>query len=321
MDTDVSAGGIAIDILTYYGNGGGLSSVEMYQSEIFVYAVDTATTQSCTSKTNQVTTTGTWTRVNGSSSYEAYLSTTVTSSDKTSSVTFSPNLTESGFYEVLLYAPTSCTDCLDVDITIKNGAGTTNVVTVAQDGTESSQSIFNGYFDISSQQPTVTISVAHNATVSSSKNTIMVNSMQFIQQATSDNLTSILRYDTSVTNITTVPWGPLTGGKRHVFICIKEKISPKIFILFYFICFVTLDNLPYNSKDVYTMTILNNILYVGGKFTSADSAGSNYTNIVSYDTATNKMKALGESGPNGPVYSLSTSNTGGKKKGFITCSG
>jgi hypothetical protein len=175
--------------------------------------------------------------VNGSSLYEAYLSTTVTSSDKTSSLTFSPNLTESGFYEVLLYAPSSCTDCLDVDITIKNGAGTTNVVTVAQDGTESSQSIFNGYFDISSQQPTVTISVSHNATVSSSKNKIMVNSMQFIQQATSDNLTSILQYDTSVTNITTVPWGPLTGGKRHVFICIKEKISPKIFILFYLFCY------------------------------------------------------------------------------------
>ncbi|KAI8878452.1 hypothetical protein K501DRAFT_31212 [Backusella circina FSU 941] len=280
MDTDVSAGGIAIDILTYYGNGGGLSLVEMYQSEIFVYAVDTATTQSCTAKVDQVSTTGTWTRVNGSSSYEAYLSTTVTSADTNSSLTFSPSLTESGFYEVLLYTP-SCSDCLDVDITIKNGAGTTNVVTIGQDASVTSQSIFTGYFDISSQQPSVMISVAHNATVSSSKNTIMVNSIQFIQQATSDNLTSILQYDTSVTNITTVPWGPLSG-----------------------------DNLPYNSKDVYTMTILNNIVYIGGKFTSTDSSGSNYTNIVSYDTTSNQMKALGESGPNGPVYSLSASNTG-----------
>lgn len=222
--------GIAIDINSWYGTSGGLASVQVFQSgknrfliletktdfffllEIFTYAVNADNTNVCTTTSSglpKVTTSGTWTNAS------TYLSASVSSSSDPS-VTFYPNLVESGIYEVLLYSPVcdTCTDRTDVDLVFQATSTSKANVTASQTVT-GGLSVYTGYFEVSSTfNPTVKLALASNVTVSSSKPvSIYAYAVQFVKVASSDVLQSIAQYNTTQTNITmnTIPWGPLNG--------------------------------------------------------------------------------------------------------------
>ena len=149
-DTTLSSG-IRIDVSSWYGSGGGLSAVEIFQSgkvffikggkgirkkkekllcvmhvliiiiytilEIFVYAVDKLNGKACTTsmeytKRSTISTKGTWTSDQVSGSYEHLLSSSFSASQsKSVSADFVPYLPESGRYDVYLYAPACTNDC------------------------------------------------------------------------------------------------------------------------------------------------------------------------------------------------------------------
>jgi hypothetical protein len=134
------------------------------------------------------------------------------------SVTFYPNLAESGVYEVLVYTPecasSGCSDRTDVDVIINASPKQKTNVTMSQK-TPGSQVVFTGYFDLSSSfDPSVTLQLAHNSTMSSGKTVnVVAFAVQFVKAASVDNLSSILEYNITQGDITMpfLPWGALKG--------------------------------------------------------------------------------------------------------------
>lgn len=198
--------------------------------EIFAYAVDPSASNVCASTSSttnsnsttlpRISTVGNWTVSNTSI---PYLTLPVTTSDLASppSVTFYPNLVESGLYEVLLYSPAcSGSDCsahTGVTAFISTSASQTSNVTLAASSSSSStsQSIFSGYFDVSANfTPSVKLALATNTSFSASATMTMVaHAVQFIKNPSVDVLASVIQYNTTTSTVTatSIPWGKLAG--------------------------------------------------------------------------------------------------------------
>lgn len=216
LDTFMTTG-IAIDIKSWYGVGGGLSFVQVFQSEIFAYAVNPDPKNICTSNATLpkvVTSGGNWTQSSDTTS--PYLSYPVKSTTDTSSVTFYPNIAESGIYEVLIYTPqcatTSCTERTDIDITFSMSTTNTANLTMSQKY-PGSMSVYTGYFDLSQTfDPSIKFTLAQNASITSTSE-LVAFAVQLVKAATNDALSSVLQYNATQTNITmtTLAWGALSG--------------------------------------------------------------------------------------------------------------
>ncbi|KAI8988035.1 cortical protein marker for cell polarity-domain-containing protein [Mycotypha africana] len=289
--------GIAIDVKSWYGVSGGLASVKVFQSEIFTYAVDPQKGNTCVANSSNNNMTlpkvtlhgGRWDAVTDGI---PYLSAKVDASALSSSpsVTFYPNLQESGIYEVLVYNPScstaGCSDRTDVDVIISTSQTQTVNSSLSQKITGGA-SVYTGYFDVDSAtttdntstafRPNVKLTLAHNAsfTSSSPSKNLVAYAVQFIKYATAPALANILEYNSSVTNITStaVPWGPLK------------------------------DNVPYHAT-VKAMALVNNNIYIGGNFSGTDTINGSYSNILRYDLSTNLVKALPQGGVNGMVETI-----------------
>ncbi|KAI9283270.1 cortical protein marker for cell polarity-domain-containing protein [Sporodiniella umbellata] len=282
MNTSLTFG-IAIDVFSWYGSGGGLSSVSVFQSENFIYALDAEAQMSpCSSESHEPTvkTVGNWTKVTKDASSYLY-----SSSSQNSSITFYPTVAESGIYEVYLYTADcteACANPVDVDIQISTSAGQTQTVFV---GTQTKAAtgilIYTGYFDITSGfKPSFQMMSAHNATSSGS---IAAHSFQLVKESSVNELKSIIRYNpvVQVAQATSLSWGALT------------------------------ENLPLKSI-VYDMKSYENDLYIAGSFKGVDEANSNYSNIVQLNGSTQKFKSLANAGTNGSIQSLVISSQAGE---------
>ncbi|KAI8066107.1 cortical protein marker for cell polarity-domain-containing protein [Thamnidium elegans] len=277
--------GIAIDIKSWYGVGGGLSFVQVFQSEIFTYAVDQNVANACTANFNRLnaTTTGTWIPVSASSS--PYLSHKITGSSDTSSVTLYPNIAEPGIYELLVYTPvcesSNCAERTDVNVIISNSPTTnTSTVTMSQ-RYPGSRSIYTGYFDYSSTfEPSIILTRGKNATTSGTSY-LVAFAVQLVKSSSDYTLSSLLQYNPTQTNIssTNLAW----------------KALP--------------DTVPYNSI-VKTMQLSSNgDMYIGGTFSGIDKTNKRYNNIIRYDSAAKQLKPLTGYGLNGAVNSIDVTPT------------
>lgn len=208
--------GIAIDIKSWYGVGGGLSFVQVFQSEIYTYAVNPDPTNICTSKAvlPKISTGGNWTQSSTTSS--PYLSYPVRSASDTASIAFYPNVAESGIYEVLIYTPpcttTACSERTDVDLTFLLSTTNKANVTMSQKY-PGGVSIYTGYFDLSQNfDPSITFALAKNASITSSSE-LVAFAVQLVKIATNNELSSVLEYDPAQTNITmtSLAWNALAG--------------------------------------------------------------------------------------------------------------
>ncbi|KAI8636887.1 cortical protein marker for cell polarity-domain-containing protein [Parasitella parasitica] len=287
--TNISlASGIAIDINSWYGVGGGLASVKVFQSEIFAYAVDPPGTNICapTTITNnntllpKISAVGDWASSNTSI---PYLLNQVSKADLASppSVTFYPNIAESGIYQVLLYSPGCATDnCVgrtDVDATVSASPFEKPNTTTVTPSSVLSQSIFTGYFVVSSSfTPSVRLELGKNTTFSGNATmTFAAHAVQFIKIPSVDALSSIIQYNISkpVINATSIPWGQLPDAMS-------------------------------SNSIVKSMALSSDGVYIAGSFTGTDKSKTKYTNVVKYDTNIGQLKALQNEGVGGTVESL-----------------
>jgi hypothetical protein len=174
----VGMSGFRIHITSWYGAGGGLSGIEVYQDDIYSYAVNDFNPPSCINSTiDSATTTtpasGTWSvtpyRGTDPAVDASYLSATLTSESQLSagpSVVFHPNIKQSGNYSVLLWTPgciqdNSCQSRGIVNVTgTVTSAGSTFATTLYQTNNYAKfDQIYNGYIDMSSSfRPTITVS-------------------------------------------------------------------------------------------------------------------------------------------------------------------
>lgn len=131
-----------------------------------------------------------------------------------------------GQYEVYAVTPgcvgsSTCNQRTQVDLELRfsPGSGPTTV-TVDQTNTEDTTTlIYSGFIEASSDafQPTITLTVAHNATASGYIVTLVADSFRFIRNGTNTTLVSILEYSPQnyIQNITPA-WRPLAGQFRTV---------------------------------------------------------------------------------------------------------
>ncbi|EME38461.1 hypothetical protein DOTSEDRAFT_75852 [Dothistroma septosporum NZE10] len=110
----VGVSGFRIWITEWYGAGGGLSGIELFQDDIYSYAVDTFNEPRCDGLSVGSSSTispddGTWVQVsNKGLTASDFLSATLSTTDKIKSstnVVFRPNIQQSGNYSVTVYTP------------------------------------------------------------------------------------------------------------------------------------------------------------------------------------------------------------------------
>lgn len=284
LNTSMTSG-IAIDIKSWYGVSGGLSSVKVFQSEIFTYAVYPDPTNICASDSTLpkvVQSGGNWT--SSADKTSPYLTYNVKSKSDKAAVTFYPHIAESGIYELLIYTPqcesSGCSDRTDIDITISTTPSTKANVTMSQKY-PGSKSVYTGYFDVTSSfDPSVRFDLANNASITSSSQMVAF-AVQLVKASTNYALSSMLQYNTTQTNITmtNLAWGALS------------------------------DNLPYKS-EVKTIKLMDNgDMFIGGNFSGTDTFNAKYNNIVQFDSSANKLRALTGGGLDNVVQSIdATSN-------------
>ncbi|KAK3694752.1 cortical protein marker for cell polarity-domain-containing protein [Podospora appendiculata] len=98
-----------IDISEFYGQGGGLNGIELFQDNIFAYAINDFNEPTCANLRfgSASTTTGSWAVTPSQSSTSEYLTAKLTSpiTESSASIVFTPDLRESGHYSVNLYTP------------------------------------------------------------------------------------------------------------------------------------------------------------------------------------------------------------------------
>lgn len=97
------------DVSAWYGNGGGLDGIQLYQDDIFSFAVNDFNEPSCANTTtpSTATSTGPWAIAQSGQSSSQYLSAQLPKpvASDAASVVFYPDIRESGEYIIKLYTP------------------------------------------------------------------------------------------------------------------------------------------------------------------------------------------------------------------------
>ncbi|CAO3593495.1 unnamed protein product [Absidia cylindrospora] len=295
--------GIRIEISSWYGLGGGLSSVEIYQSEIFVHADKAGNFPDCSSSDKQLassaaTTKGTWTKAKVG--YTQYMISTINANQvktSTNQVTFTPFIIEPGNYTILLYTP-GCTDNKDapcqqrtkVDAQIYFADGVNPLtVTVDQNSPKDRQDkIYTGLISATTDhfKPYVVLTVSKSATAPKSGKVVMVaNAVQWIKSASLPGLSSVLVYNPSQA----VAAAPSNG---------KNTTAPLSWS-----ALSATPSLPWNSR-INAMDVVNNDLYFAGNFTNTNAGNLTYYNVVKLDGKSSQLASLSSGGLNGIVSSL-----------------
>jgi hypothetical protein len=339
----IGMNGFTIFISDWYGDGGGLSGVELFQDDIVAYAVSTFNEPTC-----QVGTLGSQSSTTTSfvekSAFPA-TSASYLSSDNGGNVTMSPNVLSSGNYSIRLFTPGCIAD---------NTCSTRGIVLVqnyyAPDEPPQEQfiyqtndydkydTIYQGRVDqlTSSFRPRVVISPASGQPANQN---IVAQKVQYMSLATNGDVNSSPTAGGSLNGLYDYAPGNWTGtttaanasytapvdisGTDLEFdanIADVVTVSGRTFVSGHFLSIkLDLENVLVVNSDgsvaplaagglngpVATMTEFNNILYLGGEFTGTQNGSSvaGLSYVASYNTATNSWQALG-SGLNGNVSSI-----------------
>ncbi|KAK4212972.1 cortical protein marker for cell polarity-domain-containing protein [Rhypophila decipiens] len=98
-----------IDISDFYGAGGGLNGIELFQDDIFTFAINDFNEPTCAGLPfgSAATQTGPWTKSPSQSSTSEYLTAELSGpiTEESASIVFRPDIRESGHYSVNLYTP------------------------------------------------------------------------------------------------------------------------------------------------------------------------------------------------------------------------
>ncbi|KIX05819.1 uncharacterized protein Z518_03791 [Rhinocladiella mackenziei CBS 650.93] len=166
----VGMNSFTISISDWYGEGGGLDGIELFQNDIFSYAVEAFNEPTCetTGLRSDATATGPWYTTPSRQSVSDYLSAVVgPTTVGTTSIVFQPDVQKSGNYSVIVYTPGCLQDssCSARAVVKVNG-------TLTEDGSQSFSQlvfqtnnfdkydqVFSGYVDATSSsfRPSVTL--------------------------------------------------------------------------------------------------------------------------------------------------------------------
>ncbi|KAF9360603.1 hypothetical protein BGX26_008588 [Mortierella sp. AD094] len=345
--TPVLLHAVQIDIKSWYGQGGGLGGIEVYQSEIFVRAVDALNSASTCSSPAAVNATNDndnkdlrasssflgadWVTTNMTDGWQTVMAANVSATDggmrKQAYVDLAPYLQESGMYDVYLYTPAcssktrsdtassgdnstgtppsnACKDRGFVDVNMYF-ASPENVMTVTLSQTnnvDKYDKIYSGMIVHSTPdfRPHVVVGPSVNKTGTNgggNTQSVIVDSIQFVKQATLNNTSSLLFYRPGSGSFAAGDVGKQKKDQVHgldssVWGNLPTQL-PNAAIVNSLVSYYGLTG-PSSSAS--------SLIFIGGSF-----LGTGYTNLVACDGMAFVPMAPGSpsaSGLDGVVYSM-----------------
>ena len=321
-----------IDISAWYGSGGGLDGIELFENDIFAYAINTFNEPTCAgiSIASTSTSTGPWTISPSLQSSSEYLSATITGSEA-ASVVFEPDIKQSGNYSVNIYTPgciqdDTCSTRGRVNITGTMASGTSSAAFTTDifqtNNYDKYDQIYFGYIEAgsSSFRPSVTLSPISNQGISNLS--VVAQRVGFTLISSAGGLNSLFEYDPSQAVVDTADFANSTFDQAGMNLGTGSGVNAlqtsgsTTFVGGNFttsnysnIFSVTSTGSTSLSGEglngeVITMFLNGTQLFVGGKFTNTSTNGiAGLNNIAAYDTSKNMWNALG-GGVNGMVTNV-----------------
>lgn len=284
---DISMNAFRIDISGWYGNGGGLDSIELFQDDVYTFAINDFNEPPCANSTtpSDSTNVGPWTVTPSQQSSSQYLSAVLSKpiASDAASVVFHPDITESGDYNIKIYTP----GCLGDGTCARRGQvevfGTLNSTSGKQhlnqglpiyqtNEYDKYDQIFIGNVEISdSFRPSVTLSPVAGQSLSSDDMVMVAQKIGVEPMNSSSGLNGLFEYDPKKAAVDASDFNSSAFNK------LGSTFDSKI--------------------AVSSLIAANKVTYIGGNFTS-----TTVNNIVALD-AEGQTKPL-DGGLNGPIKTM-----------------
>ncbi|KAH6691597.1 cortical protein marker for cell polarity-domain-containing protein [Plectosphaerella plurivora] len=276
-----------IDISEFYGAGGGLNGIQLYSEDAFAYAINDFNEPSCDGAGVQLpssaTTTGPWRESPSLQSSSRYLTADLSGdiSESSASVTFFPNIADSGNYTVEMYTP----GCLQDDTCATRGqVNITGIMTSAPDGRfttslyqtnnfDKYDPLYFGFVEGGSAggfRPSITLTPLAGQSLENM--TIVAQRVGFTLLSSTGGLNGLFDFDPSATDIDRSDFS-------------KSAIN-------------SLGSGFSANSAVHAMTTMGDVVVIAGNFTS-----NNARNVVGVNTADQTTSPL-DGGLNGEVRAM-----------------
>ncbi|KAK5139875.1 hypothetical protein LTR04_003290, partial [Oleoguttula sp. CCFEE 6159] len=332
----IGMNGLRIDILDWYGNGGGLSGIELFQDDIYSFAITEFNEPQCddVSRGANSTATGPWTVTPSGNSSSEYLTATLTGpnlSFASAQVVFQPDIKQSGNYSVTVYTPgcvqdNSCPTRGRVNITGIMGSGTRTAnqpVTTELFQTnyyDKYDQVYFGYIDANSEsfRPTVTLSPSIGQT---GPLTVVAQRVRFEPIASTGGLNGLFEYNPNLAIVDTdfsksaidTAGMSLQAGALINSLAVHDKnlyvagnFSTGSFSNIFSIADQNATTLPGGGLNSEVLSMFQNgsMLYVGGNFTNTrDNNSQGLNGVAVYSVSDNAWQPLG-AGVDGVVFDI-----------------
>jgi len=320
-----------IDILSWYGSGGGLSGIELFQDDIYSFAVPYFNEPQCDGVSTlgaNATSTGPWTVTPSGQSTSDYLTATFNSGVNISSasVVFQPDIKQSGNYSITLYTPgciqdNTCSTRGQVNITgtMTSQNGPVSSIVYQTNNYDKYDQIYYGYVDTSSSsfRPQITLTPANNQ---NEPLTVVAQRVRFELVESTGGLNGLFEYNPNLATISTdfsnstidsagmsldadATVNALAVEGQQLFVAGNFSSSSNGISNIFSIDSGNATSLPNHGLNNAVETIYQNgsLLYVGGNFTSTgDNSIQGLNGVAMFDTRSNAWSSLG-AGVNGTV--------------------
>lgn len=326
-DPNVGMDAFTIDISDWYGKGAGLDGIQIFQTDIFAYAIEEFNAPACpgTPVAARATTTGGWYNTPSRSSVADYLAvvTGPTSLEETE-IVFEPEIQEAGNYTVIVYTPgcmqdNSCSARGFVNVTgaLTSGGERSFITQLSQTNNfDKYDQVYQGRIEATTNsfRPQVTIRASGSLT-----DQLMVASrIRFGYISSSGGLNGLFDYDpnkavvdmdfsrSAINNAGTMLQPDakiLTLATNDDTIYAAGRFSDDTFTNIMAFSNNNATSLPGGGLNaaVRSMYSMDDFLYVGGNFTGTNSGESiPLNNAAAYKYSSNEWIPLG-TGLNGPV--------------------
>lgn len=323
-----------LNIDAWYGAGGGLSGLELYQDDIFAFAVPQFNEPTCSDGSIGAasSTTGTWQLSPSGESTSQYLTTTLANGAPNSdgnlpSVVFKPDIKQSGNYSVTVYTPGCLQDSTCAQRGIVNIAGTLTskgapiqTSLYQTNNYDKYDQIYYGYIDVTSNSFRPTVTLTPQSKQDGPLN-VVAQRIGFELLSSDGGLNGLFEYKPGMTTTNTdfsssaidaagisldqgADVNALATSGQSLYVA--GNFTAPGSTTFNNILSIGTSNataLPNSGLDNAVATLYQNgsILYAGGNFTStADNTVQGLNGVAAFDTTKNVWSALG-AGVNGTV--------------------
>ena len=357
FENPVGMSAFRIDISDWYGTGGGLNGIELFQNDTYAYAVNSLNEPTCanTKFPSDSTATGPWSVAPSASSVSEYLTTKLVGSNVSTdgiSVVFKPDIKQKGNYTVNIYTPgckqdNSCDTRGIVNITgiyaTASAPGLPLQTQIYQTNDyDKYDRIYQGPVDANSDgfRPTVTLTPSSGQ---ADGVTIVAQRVQFVIVNATAGLNGLYEFDLSTSTMDTnfsnstfdqagmdlepgaiITTMAVTGDATYVGGNFTDSTTG--FENIFSIGTGNATALPNGglNAEVNTIMAYGDLLYIGGNFTNTvNGSVTGLNNFAAFDTTSRTWQALGAgvSGTVNTIVSLEVNVTTDQPENCITING